>query len=297
MIAYPRTHTIIILVICGITVTSVAMYVYGDFFSPSHKNELGAVEVVPTSISDANQLVETAGWKDTFFNVTDKNNLYGTTSSKNSRGNSPREVLTATDLFGREFFSKFMTLRQAGMVSNSDAKEALVNQVIESGQLITDSPKVYSLVDLNISNTEDNITRQVYANNVAKTIKNHQPRENEGVIAKEALETGDANRLADIDPIIIAYSSVRSDLLDISVPSSLASYHLNLVNGMSEAVANALSLRNTLDDPLQTLSTLSRYQTTEKNFFNTVVDMRTYFNNNSIIFSPTEIAFSIFSLK
>lgn len=298
MAAYPRTQTVVIFSVSTVVVIAVAVYVYGGSFLNIFKSKtpkMADTEVISGIPKD--QLVETASWKDTFFNVTDENNSYNTATAKNTSSVKNSEPVTATDIFGREFFSKFMTLRQAGMISNSDAQEALVKQIVDSGQLIIDGPKVYTVADLHIATNEDNASRQAYANAIAHTMKSHQPSENEAIIAKDALETGNDSRLSDIDPIVAAYNAVRSDLLNTPVPPSAVQYHLNLVNGMSEALANAVSLRNTLTDPLQTLATLSKYQVVEKNFFDTIVNLRSYFSNYGVVFSPTEVAFSVFSPK
>ncbi len=298
MTAYPRTQTVVTFIVCAVVIIGVATYVYGGSLATLRSKKGSSVAVISATSTPTDQLVETASWKETFFNVTDaNNNEYETSSATHVSTGAETEKITATDIFGREFFSKYMTLRQTGMIANSDAKDALVDQIIESGHMITDGPKVYTLADLTISAVEDDASRAAYANAVAHTMLSHQPAEHEGVIAKEALETGNNERLADIDPIIVAYSTVRSDLLAIPTPLSAAQYHLNLVNGMSEAVANAVSLRNAITDPLQTLATLSRYQATEKNVFDTVVNLRAYFNNYGITFSPADSAYSVFSLK
>jgi len=298
MATYPRTQTIVTFMVCAVIITGVATYVYGGSLASIINKKGSSIAIVSGIATSTDQLVETASWKETFFNVTDASDKkYETSSAANVSAGSETEKITATDIFGREFFSKYMTLRKTGMISNADARDALVDQIIESGQLITDGPKVYTMADLNIVAVESNATRETYANAVAYTMISNQPAEHEGVIAKEALETGNNERLVDIDPNIAAYSIVRSDLLAIPVPFSAAQYHLKLVNGMSEAVANAVSLRNTLTDPLQTLATLSRYQITEKNVFDTVVNLRNYFNNYGITFLPADIAYSVFSLK
>ena len=298
MATYPRTQTVVTFIVCAVVIGGVATYVYGGALASLTKKKGSSVAVISATSSSTDQLIETASWKETFFNVTDASGKkYETSSATNISAGSEVEKITATDIFGREFFSKYMSLRKTGMIENTDAKDALVDQIIESGQMITDGPKVYTVADLKIAAVEDDASREAYANAVAHTMVSHQPAEHEGMIAKEALETGDNERLADIDPIIVAYSTVRSDLLAIPAPLSATQYHLNLVNGMSEAVANAVSLRNTLTDPLQTLATLSRYQMTEKNVFDTVVNLRAYFNSYGIVFSPTDSAYSVFSLK
>lgn len=298
MAAYPRVQTVVTFIVCATAVIGVATYVYGGSFLSSKDKKVAVVETVTTSFGEANPLIETADWKQAFFEINESSKKsYSTDTAKSLTFEQDSVDLTATDVLGREFFSKFMTLRQAGMISNTEATNALVDQIVEDGQFITDGPKIYSIKDLHISATEDNASRQIYANAVATALKRNRPTENEAVIAKDALERGDDARLADIDPIIAVYASVRGELLGLYTPPSVAEYHLNLINGLSGALANAISFRNAATDPLQALTAVSNYQTVEADIFYTVVDMRSYFDDNDIVFTPDEPAFSVFSMK
>jgi hypothetical protein len=297
MAAYPRVQTVVTFLVCTAAVAGVAAYVYGGSFASAKSKQVSAVAAV-TSSPEANTLVETASWKETFFNITeDDKSGFETSRAKNASPDATAEDLSATDIFGREFFSKFMTLRQAGMISNPEATDALVTQAVEDSQLITDGPKVYAMSSLTIAPVEDNDTREAYANAVAWALTRNQPLENETIIAKEALETGNMERLSDIEPIIAIYTNVRTELLRIPVPTSAAPYHLKLVNGISEALATAVALRSSGTDPLQALAAASQYPQTSADVFYTVLDLRSYFDDYGIVFGPDDDAYTVFSLK
>jgi hypothetical protein len=298
MPAYLRAKTVITLIICVAAVGGVAAYVYGDFWGPKNLEKTAGTAAISGSSHTINDLVETAGWKETFYNVTDEDikgfEIHG---AQNISTLSVDEDLTATDIFGREFFSKYLMVRQTGMVSDPNTTQALVDQVLQDSALVTDTPRVYTQNDLTINIQEDDASREAYAHTVAHILINDRPTENEALIAKEALTNGDLERLADIDPIIATYASIRSDLLHTPVPASLADYHLDLVNGVSEALANAVALRNAGTDPLQSLNAVARYPGTESKIFYTILDLRTYFNEYGITFETGEEAFRVFSMK
>jgi hypothetical protein len=69
------------------------------------------------------------------------------------------------------------------------------------------------------------------------------------------------------------------------------------VNGISEALANAISLRSSATDPLQALAAASAYPQTSANVFYTVLDLRSYFDDHGIVFGPDDDAYTVFSLK
>lgn len=298
MVAYPRAQTVATFIVCTVVVLGAAFYVYGDSFITKNTLETPTItaHVSDSSINDL--YIDTADWKKTFFSVNEANNKnFSTDNAKDISSNIQKFDLTATDLFGREFFSKFMTLRQAGLITNPDATKALVNQIVEDTQLITDEAKTSTIDDLFVSMIENTASLQVYANTVAHILKHDRPTGSEVLIAKKALETGNTNLLHDIDPIIAAYARVREELLTTSVPFSASTYHIRLINGISQALANAVALRNSASDPLQALNAISNHQETVGTFFYTVVDLRQYFNDYGIVFDPTEEAYSVFTLK
>lgn len=298
MAAYPRRKTVATFIVCTVVVLGASIYTYGNPFISKNKQEniLATNKITTATSNDA--YIDTADWKKTFFNVNENNaKNYSTENAKNISQTKKEPGLTATDLFGRELFSKFMTLRQAGMASNTGTTDALVNQILDNSQLITDEAKLSTIGDLYTFTTEDSVALQIYANTVASILKRDRPTDNEVLIAKKALETGDTKMLENIDPIIATYARVRSDLLTTPVPFSASTYHIKLVNGVSTALANAVALKNSAVDPLQALNAISSYPETVSIVFYAVVDLRNYFDKAGITFNPNEEAYSVFSLK
>ncbi len=298
MATYPRAQTVATFIVCTVVVLGASLYTYGNPFISTNAPENSSVFTKNTIASANDTYIDTADWKKTFFSVNEKNaKNYSTENAKNISKTNNEPELTATDLFGRELFSKFMTLRQAGMISDTNTTDALVNQILDNSQLITDEAKFSTAADLYTFTSEDSAALQIYANTVANILKRDQPVDNEVLVTKKALESGDLKLLENIDQIISTYARVRSDLLTTPVPFSASAYHIKLVNGVAKALANAVALRNSAVDPLQALEAISSYPETVSVVFYAIVDLRNYFDQAGITFNPNEDAYSVFSLK
>lgn len=248
----PHTSTVIISIVCILVVLGTTIYVY----RPSTDSNLATQDLITTPTSlDQVATVSNNDWQKAFFGGgTNSNTKNGTASTQSS---SP-EKLTDTDLMGRDFFVAYAQLHQSGMDTNQQSVDAAAKQVITNYVARMPSPTLYTKDAITTTKADDTKTLQAYARSVKLTLQSDMPSQNEAVIIAQAYDANDLSLLKKIDPIIAGYKKTIKDLLGTTVPISMASYHVSLINGISRALYNAEALRNTDTDPARSVVAINQ---------------------------------------
>ncbi len=252
---YPRKQTLFIFFICLILVLGTSIFVNG-FPSTrkqvSYKNDSKKTVVVT---SDNTGVSDSAEWEKSFFNEQEKVSVKNTKDLE--KVTPAKEKLNPTDLFGRNFFTKYTELRQSGMTNNTSAVNSAVSQLIGESLEGIKGPTMLSLTDIKSSTNTDTESIRQYAQSLMSILGDWMPAKNEVEILTSALESGDMEKLKEIDKIIVGYKTAQNRLKATVVPETLALPHLDLINGISMQIFNAESLRNADKDPLTGLAAIS----------------------------------------
>lgn len=278
---YPRSQTFLTLIISGLFVTATAIAVYGF---PQTKNQVTykneSVKPIVNVKNEQNYKEEE--WQKSFF---DQKDSIDTKKAKEIVTENKNKPLTPPELLGRNFFTKFTELKQAGLINDANAIQSVTNQLItESLNSIPDT-KIYTLRDINsIPNSADIQNTKKYAEGLINILSGWLPEKNEVEIAKTALENEDFDQLKQLDPIINNYKRVLNSLQKLPVPEKYAVKHLSLVNGLSMQVYNASAIRNVDKDALTALTGIGNELVTLKKLSDTIEDLQKTFNAEGIIF-------------
>lgn len=282
MAIYPHKQTVIVFIVCAIVITA-ALY------SMPARNNPDSTGIQATASGDikADLTVDSGtsatianndDWKKQFF---DGAAVSHATAANNSA--APVETpLTLTDKIGRDFFTQYVRIKQAGLDGDATAVSNVANDL--SGSL-SDSlkPAVYVMADIKAI-SDSSAAANAYAKDLALALK-YMPAADAAEIANSAFDKGDMNLLKGIDPIIVSYQNLRTALVAMSAPQSVSQYHLNLVNGVSKVLFNAQALRKLEVDPAQSLAALSVYLTAFQSMSNSLNNIQSYFNLNGVRFS------------
>lgn len=278
---YPRKQTVFIFFICLILVFGTSVLVNGW---PSTKKQVSYKNVSEKTIVVTSDAVADTGeqeWQKSFFDDQAKVNV------KNAKDVQPAklaEKLTPTDLFGRNFFTKYTELRQSGLSDNASAIDSVANELINQSLSGIKGANLYTLKDIKTTYKSDVETTKKYAEDLIAILSNWMPAVNEVEIVTEALESGDMDLLKKIDPIIVGYKNAVNKLKTITVPDSLALPHLDLINGISMQIFNAEALRNADKDPLTSLAAVSMEVKSLETIAGAIGRMQTIFANTGITF-------------
>lgn len=281
---YPSKQTFIIFIICLFSVIGTSFLVNGF---PSTKNKVvyQNTSVQPKIITNDNvSIEEDTEWKKAFLDTNSKINLNSSKTNSADKTVKKDEVLNPTELLGRNFFTKYVQLRQSGLTADTSAINTIANQIISDGISSIKGPNSYTTKDITILAGSDISIIKKYAEDLLKILKDSMPQKNEAEIAMMAFESGDMSLLQEIDKIVIGYKNAVNKLVSTPVPQILAQYHLDLINGLSKQVFNAQSLRNSDKDPLTGLAAIGTEIKSLQAIANAIAGMQNVFTNQGIVF-------------
>lgn len=192
----------------------------------------------------------------------------------------PKAVpLTATDLLGREFLTKYAEMHQAGLTTDPQTVDNVTSQLVNDSLANVPTPVAYAISSIRKMQTTDVGTLKTYAEKVRGILSAYIPDQdhNEAVIAEQALDQNDMTILKFIDPVITNYRTAIKTLLAMPVPGPIASYHLQLINGINIALFNAQSLRNINTDPVKGMAAISMEIAGLQAMNDAMTSIKTYF--------------------
>ncbi len=182
-----------------------------------------------------------------------------------------QEELTETDKFAREFFASYMALKDSGQVDS----QTINNFSNALGQKIVNQELInkYAEKDLKISNTEEKEDQKTYYNAMKKVFEKYK---NDGIGTEMNVVASNLTRNEDPKELILismAYKNFAEEALKITVPRSLSTYHLKIINNSYNTGISIGSMQNLSKDPLVGLSGLSQYQKYSEDFVRAVEEL------------------------
>ena len=182
-----------------------------------------------------------------------------------------QEELTETDKFAREFFASYMALKDSRQVDS----QTINNFSNALGQKIVNQELInkYAEKDLKISNTEEKEDQKTYYNAMKKVFEKYK---NDGIGTEMNVVASNLTRNEDPKELILismAYKNFAEEALKITVPISLSTYHLKIINNSYNTGISIGSMQNLSKDPLVGLSGLSQYQKYSEDFVRAVEEL------------------------
>ncbi len=287
---YPHKQTVLITLLCIIAVGGAL--IYSGTIDISQKIPQKQAQIAPIDVQPKEVVADTvpSDWRKSFINNSSP------TTALPAKKSATNEALTVTDQFGRDFFARYVRLKQDNLLDNQQLVQSVVDQSIDtavknSGQSIT-----YALKDISITNDADSTSLKAYGNAIGLIFATKGVDGDPATIANTAFDKGDMTLLTGIDPMIGSYRKITADLLILPVPQPLATYHLSLVNSVSTMTGIAQDLRVVDKDPMRGMVALSIYSPTQSSIVGSLKSMQNYFTTSQISFSPAEPG-ALFSLK
>ncbi len=212
-----------------------------------------------------------------------------TIAATSAVANATNQKLSQTDKIARDFFAKYMELKQLGLSTDKTSQQQLVGQVLRSG-IVLETPKTYTLKDiLTISDNSPASVKQ-YGNELGAIFKKYvlTKSRNETVIAKDSLDNDDPEILKELDPIIASYRNILNAILKVKAPQTLTSTHLGMVNGMSSLLFVSESLRKIDKDALSGIQGTNTYLAATQGLARTFDELKGYFKSLGITYTAAE---------
>ncbi|MFA6315482.1 MAG: hypothetical protein WC648_03910 [Candidatus Paceibacterota bacterium] len=287
-IFYPRKQTAIIFIVCLVVIIA-AMY-FSDTSLVAKKakqlNDSSPVIAVKTDDTKTIKTLDGKDWKEQFFDVTKNSSAYK--AEPQTEVTSIEEPVTVTDQFGRDFFARYMLLKQNNLTEDDESIKAVIDQSMDEIATQVSQPKLYFRKDILVSENSGPVAIKTYANAVGSLFYAKAPRENAALIASQALDANDPAELVSIPPIINSYTALLADLKRLPVPKELADHHIDLINGISAMLFVSDGMNKVFTDPIQSLVALNLYGTAQDALRGSLLQFKIYFADNKISFTPAE---------
>jgi len=184
----------------------------------------------------------------------------GQSESLNLSLEGNEENLTETDKFSREFFATVATLNQNGAMDQATADKlsaSLAEQIQNSAPR-----KIFTLSDIKVSANDNTQALENYSNSLISIQKKYPINYTVmDVLQKFIIDENnvDSSILVELDPIIGQTNKIIADMAKMSVPQSLASLHLDFMNGLQRLVENLEGIKLYETDVIVSLSAISQY--------------------------------------
>ncbi len=191
------------------------------------------------------------------------------------------EKLEPIDLVSRDFFARYMELRQLGGANDKASQEELVARTIRNINIST--PAEYAASDIIVGSDNSKDALVSYAKQINAIFKKYSiSSRHEAVIARDSIEKEDIEILKEIDPIILSYKNILNSLVKVVVPPQLSSLHLELVNSMNGSLFLAQSFRDSGVDPVKGMQAIASFPTIQVRLFESISATKNYYKNQGI---------------
>ncbi len=191
------------------------------------------------------------------------------------------EQLQPIDTISRDFFARYIELRQIGANTDEESQKELAQRTVNG--IVLAKPAQYKINEILTKSDASSDGLREYASEVGAIFKTYAIKSrDEGQIALEAAEKEDPTLLKEIDPIILSYKNIINALLKVKAPKSIAILHLDLLNGMNGALFIAQAFRNSEADPLKQVQAIAFYGEGMKNLYNALNAIKSYLKYSGI---------------
>ncbi len=210
-------------------------------------------------------------------------------SNTSTKSESQKEKLTNTDILARDFFAKYMELKQVGLAEDKESQQEMISQVLKGG-LVIEKPKDYTVSNVKIITDNSKEALKKYGNDTGAIFQKYiiKDSRNEMVIEKEALDKEDFTVIKELDPIILSYKNMLSGLLKVNTPQNISNIHLDIINSLNGLIFADESLKKIELDPVSGVQGTANYLESTKKLNIAFNNLKSSLNNQGIMYTKDE---------
>lgn len=288
--SYPHKQTIIIGAACLVAIIAVTYYTHQQ--KTSVNTDLNVQSSVQGKVDENTATGTTSkNWQKDFFTLSTS-----TQSVKSSSSSAQKGPETLTDKTGKDFFTRYMILKQANQTTDDKSVQDAMNETITNAAISAPKPKTYGVENINASADVSPASIHTYANTTASILLTYISRQDPATITSDAMTSGDMDSLAKIDPIITGYQKIISSLLAMQVPKDLVVSHVNLINSLSVLLYVCQGLRHIPTDAMQSMIALGLYSTGQDGLKSAMLGVRDFISIHNVTIQSTEPGYLFFTI-
>jgi len=217
-----------------------------------------------------------------FENLTGSASVFeGDYNSDNTEGS-----LNLTESLSQELLISLES-KEGGSVSESEIGNAVQNLLKKMPA--REEVRVYTIENiLVIEDTQLNL--KIYGNNFIDAIKKHPSANANNVfgIFEELLTTKNTKNADSLSLIENEYRDLEIDLMAIKIPQSVASDHVDFLNGLHLLTESVSDMKTAIIDPVRGSVGLSVYVKQLEQQLNILLEIKRVFETKNVMFEKTE---------
>lgn len=174
-----------------------------------------------------------------------------------------QSATTTTDLISRRLIIEYALSQRGTATSTMSDEEAENIANILASEVKLPQKKQYTLSDLNISTDNNEAASILYKDKLDAILIAHAAttqKENELSILIIAMDKKDTAYLNKLKTKVALYQDLIKKLLALKTPSSVAQFHLHLVQSFETLRSATVGFQSMLDDPVLGIAALAEYR-------------------------------------
>jgi len=189
--------------------------------------------------------------------------------------------LTETEKFAREFFTSFTAMNASGEIDQDtiNSFSSVLGQKIVNPALIDQYTETDVKIDIN-DGGDNSIQKAKYYIELGILFNNYKESglgdELEAISEEVASASGSGNQSSRLSEIGTSYQNFAQDLMEKTVPASLALYHLKIANSSNNTGVSVVNMGKIAADPIIGISGLSQYQKYSDDLVKAVEELETF---------------------
>jgi len=200
---------------------------------------------------------------------------------KNNSNQDENKNLTETDITSRELLLGYLSLKQSGNLTSENEKN-LINTIIDK-RFNNQKQTTYIVSDIKITKNEDKKILQKFSDDLINILKENSNFESDIIILKKALDNKNEKELLKIDNSIKIYNKIKNSLLKITVPEKISQNYLIILNCLENIIQNSEKIKNTFNDPINSLVGVGEYTKNEKEITDNFLKIGKYLKEKGVI--------------
>jgi hypothetical protein len=181
-----------------------------------------------------------------------------------------------------------VNLKQVGLLNDPAIVSSTISSLLAQTESGMNKPKEYILNDISINPDKSVAALKQYGNVVGMLLKTYSPATDDATLALAGLQKKNPTYKEEIGANLAKYKIILVQLLTISVPQNVSSYHLNLVNGASDMIFISSALQSSETDPIRAVGALKLYSTAYPLILENVLLLRNILASTKITYANSD---------
>jgi hypothetical protein len=193
-----------------------------------------------------------------------------------------------TDTVSKTLFVNLLNAKQQGLGDDIPTQDQLISNAASQINASA-SAKLYTLADLTTTDSSPT-SLHTYGNAVMGMLSKNSNYEFAKTLltVDDATTKNDPSGLASLKTYQETYVALVQALLATPVPTTLAPFHLAIINNYEKMVATYSGMESVLSDPIEGIAALQQYNAAGQDAYAMFINIAQAFDKNDILFTKDE---------